>query len=155
MPKFSALHDIPNLAGRVCLVTGGSSGLGEATIKALAQHNPDKVYLAARSKPKTKEALLRIKESSPTSRSANIEILDMDLASFDSIKAAAARINEEAPRLDIVHLNAGIAMIPAALTEDGYEVQFGTNYLGHALLTQLLMPKLLQTAALPGADVRV
>jgi NAD(P)-dependent dehydrogenase (short-subunit alcohol dehydrogenase family) len=155
MPKFNPLHDIPNLAGKVCLVTGGSSGLGEATIKALAQHKPDKVYLAARSIQKANAALLRIKESSPAARSANIEILDMDLASYDSIKNAAARINKEVPRLDIVHLNAGVAMVPAALTKDGYEVQFGTNYMGHALLTQLLMPKLLQTASLPGADVRV
>jgi len=149
------MHDIPNLAGKVCLVTGGNSGLGEATVKALAQHNPEKLYLAARSKSKAEAALLRIKDSSPAARSASIEILQMDLASFDSIKAAAARINNEVSRLDIVHLNAGVAMVPVATTKDGYEVQFGTNFLGHAYLTQLLMPKLLGTAALPGADVRV
>jgi len=155
MPKFNPLQDIPSLVGRVCLVTGASSGLGEATVKALVQHNPEKVYLAARSKPKAQEALNRIKSSSAAAKSAHIEILEMDMASFDSIKAAAARINNDVSRLDLVHLNAGVAMIPAAVTKDGYEVQFGTNYLGHALLTQLLMPKLLQTAALPGADVRV
>ena len=155
MPKFNPIHDIPNLVGKVCLVTGGNSGLGEATVTALAQHNPEKLYLAARSRPKAEAAVQRIKASSPTARSASIEILEMDLASFDSIKAAAARINNEASRLDIVHLNAGVAMIPVSTTKDGYEVQFGTNYLGHVLLTQLLMPKLLETAALPDADVRV
>lgn len=155
MPKFNPIQDIPDLAGKVCLITGGNSGLGEATLAALAQHGPEKLYLAARSRPKAEEALLRIKASSPAAQSANIEILEMDLASFSSIKAAALRLNSEASRLDLLHLNAGVAMIPPTTTKDGYEVQFGTNFLGHALLTQLLMPKLLETAALPNADVRV
>lgn len=155
MPKFDLVHDIPNLAGKICLVTGGNSGLGEATIAALAQHNPAKLYLGARSKTKAEAAVQRIKSSSPAAWSANIEILEMDLASFDSINAAAARINNEASRLDLIHLNAGVAMIPATTTKDGYEVQFGTNFLGHALLTQLLIPKLLETAALHDTDVRV
>lgn len=155
MPRFDPINDIPNLAGKVCLVTGGSSGLGEATIAALAQHRPQKLYLAARSRLKAEAALARIKASSAVAQSASIEILEMDLASFDSIKSAAALITNEASRLDLIHLNAGVAMIPPALTKDGYEVQFGTNFLGHALLTQLLMPILHATAAIPGADVRV
>ncbi|RDW57109.1 hypothetical protein BP6252_13855 [Coleophoma cylindrospora] len=155
MAKFNPIHDIPSLAGKVCLVTGGNSGLGEATIAALAQHNPQKVYLAARSKSKAEAAMQRIKASSPAARSANIEFLEMDLSSFASIKAAAARVNRETPRLDTVHLNGGLAMVPHGTTKEGYELQFGTNFLGHALLTQLLLPKLLETAALPGSDVRV
>lgn len=156
MPTFDPQKDIPDLAGKVCLVTGGNSGLGEATITALAQHNPAKIYLAARSRAKADAALLRIKASSPAAESANIEILELDLASFESVKAAAEVVNHGVDRLDILQLCGGVAMIPPATTaKEGYEVHFQTNYLSHALLTQLLMPKLLSTAARPNADVRI
>ncbi|KAH8646792.1 hypothetical protein BX600DRAFT_518817 [Xylariales sp. PMI_506] len=155
MPSFNPQKDIPNLASKVCLVTGANSGLGEAAVAAIAQHNPAKVYLAARSKTKADEAIRRIRATSTPARSANIEFLQLDLASFDSIKAAADRVNKEAPRLDVLQLNGGVAMIAPSTTREGYEVEFGTNYVGHALLTQMLMPKLLETTALPGADVRV
>jgi NAD(P)-dependent dehydrogenase (short-subunit alcohol dehydrogenase family) len=155
MVRFNPETDIPDLAGRVFLVTGASSGLGEQTVTQLAQHNPAKIYLAARNHGKAEEAMKRIKATSQAAAAAKIEILNLDLASFDSIKAAASRINQEADRLDILQLNGGIAVVPHATTQDGYEIQFGTNYLGHALLTQLLMPKLLATAKIPGADVRI
>ncbi|KAH7120640.1 hypothetical protein EDB81DRAFT_666724 [Dactylonectria macrodidyma] len=155
MPTFNPKSDIPNLSDRVCIITGANSGLGEATVAALAQHNPGTLYLAARSRTRAESALERIRGTSTSARSANIVILELDLASIDSVKAAAQRINNEVSRVDIVYLNGGVAAMPAAKTKDGYEVHFGTNYLGHALLTQLLMPKLLETAALPGADVRV
>jgi NAD(P)-dependent dehydrogenase (short-subunit alcohol dehydrogenase family) len=153
--KFDALKDIPNLAGKVCLVTGASSGLGEATVAALAQHNPKVLYLAARSQVKADAAISRIRDKYPAAANANIEFLSLDLGSFKSVRAAAARVNEETDRLDILQLNAGIAMVPHSTTIDGYEAQFGVNYLGHALFTQLLMPKLLETAKLPDADVRI
>ncbi|KAH8882154.1 NAD(P)-binding protein [Thozetella sp. PMI_491] len=155
MAHFNPQKDIPDLAGKVAIVTGGNSGLGEATLKALAQHNPGKLYLAARSRAKAEAAIERIRASSAAAASANIEILDLDLASLDSVKAAAERVNKETDRIDLLQLNGGIAMVPHGLTKDGYEIEFGTNYLGHALLTQLLMPKLLATTALPGADVRI
>lgn len=155
MPSFNPQSDIPDLAGKICLVTGGNSGLGEATAKALAQHNPAKLYLATRSRPKGEEALARIRSSSPAAASASIDILPLDLASFASVKTAAARVISEVDRLDILQLNGGVAVVPHSKTESGYEIQFGTNYIGHALLTQLLMPKLLATASLPGADVRI
>jgi NAD(P)-dependent dehydrogenase (short-subunit alcohol dehydrogenase family) len=155
MPKFAPAKDIPNLQGKVCLVTGANSGLGEATLAALARHEPATLYLAARSHAKAEAALSRVRATSAAAAAADIRILDLDLASFDSIKAAAARVKSEVDRLDILQLNAGVAMIPHSTTREGYEVQFGTNYLGHALLTQLLMPLLIQTTQLPGgADVR-
>ena len=116
------------------------------------KHNPAKVYLAARSKARATEATERIRSTAPD---ANIEFLELDLASLQSVKSAADRFNAESQRLDLLFLNGGIAATPYAVTEAGYEKQFGTNYLGHALLTQLLMPKLLKTAKEPGADVRV
>ncbi|KAF7554155.1 hypothetical protein G7Z17_g3129 [Cylindrodendrum hubeiense] len=155
MPSFNPQSDIPDLSERVCIVTGGNSGLGEATVTALAQHNPGTLYLAARSRARAELALERIKETSAAARSVNIVILELDLASIDSVKEAAERVNREASRVDILYLNGGVAAMPAAKTKDGFEVHFGTNYIGHVLLTQLLMPKLLETAALPGADVRV
>ena len=125
-------------------------------IAALAQRNPGKLYLAARSRARAEGALERIRATTTAAKSANIDILDLDLASLESVKAAAARVEREVERLDVLQLNGGIAVVPAATTKDGYEIQFGTNYLGHALLTQLLMPKMLATAALPGgADVRI
>ncbi|KAJ9606760.1 hypothetical protein H2200_008769 [Cladophialophora chaetospira] len=152
---FDPERDIPSLKGKVCLVTGANSGLGEATVAALARHEPAKVYLAARSRDKAETALSRIKATSPAAKVADIQILDLDLASFDSVKKAAARVNAEVGRLDVLQLNAGVAVIPQSTTKEGYEIQFGTNYLGQALLTQLLMPLLLKTAGLPGADVRI
>ncbi|KAM0255704.1 hypothetical protein ACHAQJ_005458 [Trichoderma viride] len=155
MSGFNPARDIPSLSGKVCLVTGANSGLGEATVTALAQHGPEKIYLAARSQIRAEEALERIRATSAAARSANIEFLELDLASLESVKTAAARVNAEVDRLDVIHLNAGVASVPASLTTEGYEVHFGTNYMGHTLLTQLLLPKLLKTAALPNADVRI
>jgi len=71
------------------------------------------------------------------------------------VRAAATRFAAEQQRLDVLLLNAGVSATAPAQSREGYELQFGTNHMGHALLTQLLMPTLLRTAALPGADVRV
>ena len=79
----------------------------------------------------------------------------MDLASLSSVSAAARKFTATSSRLDILMLNAGVMALPTGLTSDGYEIQFGTNCLGHAMLTKLLLPTLLRTAAEPGADVRV
>lgn len=79
----------------------------------------------------------------------------MDLASLKSVQSAAKQFLESSSRLDILFNNAGIMAVPAGLTEDGYEIQFGTNHLGHALLNKLLMPALLETTQLPHADVRI
>ncbi|CAG9990050.1 unnamed protein product [Clonostachys byssicola] len=152
---FNPEIDIPDLSSKVCLVTGGNSGLGEATVTALAKHNPKLIYLAARSRPRGEAAVSRIKATSPATAEANIQVLDLDLASFASVQAAAARVIGETDRLDLLQLNGGVGMVPAATTLEGYELQFGTNYMGHVLLTQLLLPTMLKTAGIPGTDVRI
>lgn len=87
---------------------------------------------------------------------APIKTLELDLSSFDSIVKAARRVlAESGGRLDILMLNAGVMMSPTGVTEQGYEVQFGINHMGHALLTKLLRPLLVSTARRAGADVRV
>lgn len=85
---------------------------------------------------------------------AKIEYLPLDLASFKSVKQAADTFNASSTRLDVLMNNAGIMASPAGLTKEGYEIQFGTNHLGHALLTKLLLPVLAKTAEI-GQDVRI
>jgi NAD(P)-dependent dehydrogenase (short-subunit alcohol dehydrogenase family) len=79
----------------------------------------------------------------------------LDLASLQSVKDAAAKFSAESDRLDILLLNAGVMAIPPAVTEDGYEIQFGTNHVGHALLTKLLVPVLDKTAKSSDAGARI
>lgn len=91
----------------------------------------------------------------PSFPDVNIKIRPLDLSSFKSVKQFASDfLQQEIGFLDLVFLNAGVSTTAPALTEEGYESQFGINYVGHALLTQLLMPKLLETASL-GRDVRI
>ncbi|KAL8294527.1 hypothetical protein RB597_007837 [Gaeumannomyces tritici] len=153
---FNPDHDIPNLGGKVILVTGGNNGLGLETVRQLARHGPAHIFLASRSLAKAEEAIKDVHSSSPEAAGTSISTLQLDLASFASIKAAARAFTAASDRLDILINNAGIMCTPEGLTQDGYEMQFGTNHMGHALLTQLLLPTLKQTAAAaPGSDVRV
>lgn len=94
-----------------------------------------------------------IKKTTPN---ANITVLQLDLASLESVKQCAKAFNEASMRLDILVLNAGVAGVAPGLTKEGYEMHFGTNYLGHALLTQLLLPKMFETRRQdPSADLRI
>ena len=130
----------------------GNSGLGLESIRQLVAHGPKCVYLASRTPSKGEEAVTNIKKIFP---SANIVYLPLDLASFDSISNAAKAFASQSDRLDILMNNAGVMALPPGTTKEGYEIQLGTNYVGHALLTKLLMPILLGTAKGPGADVRI
>ncbi|KAI9934853.1 hypothetical protein ASPWEDRAFT_656889 [Aspergillus wentii DTO 134E9] len=145
MPTFRS-QDIPNLHGQVIIVTGGNMGLGYETIRQLSENNPASIYLAARSQSKAEQAISELKHANP--KLTNIHFLQLDLASFESIKAAAADFLSRESRLDILINNAGIMMTPEGVTQDGYEIQFGTNVLGPALLTQLLLPTLRNTVNL-------
>ncbi|CRG83590.1 putative oxidoreductase C736,13 [Talaromyces islandicus] len=143
VPTFGS-EDIPDLRDQVIIVTGGNVGLGYETIRQLSEHRPARIYLAARSRPKAEQAISDLKKLNPTFD--GIRFLQLDLASFESVKGAAAEFLRQESRLDILVNNAGIMMTPAGLTKDGYEIQFGTNVLGPALLTQLLLPTLCNTA---------
>lgn len=151
--SFDATHDIPNLAGKVILVTGGNVGLGKQSCLDFARHGPAQVWLAARDLDKARTAADEIRKQVPD---APIKLLHLDLASFESIKKAARTFCAESNRLDIFMLNAGIMAAPPGLTDEGYEIQFGTNHLGHALLTKLLLPILEETAKREAStDVRI
>ena len=126
--------------------------MGKEAVLQLAKHNPARLFLAARTPSKAEAAIEEIKKVVP---SANISYLKLDLCSFKSISAAAEEFNSQSSRLDILMNNAGIMATPLAETDEGYESQFGTNHMGHALLTRLLMPTLLKTAEEEGSDVRI
>ncbi|KAL8850222.1 MAG: hypothetical protein Q9221_004821 [Calogaya cf. arnoldii] len=150
--KFRAEEDILDLSGKVIIVTGGNNGLGKESVLQLAKHKPDRIFLAARTLSKAEAAIEEVKSAVP---SANISYLRLDLCSFKSISAAAEEFKSQSPRLDILMNNAGIMATPLVETEEGYESQFGTNHMGHALFTKLLMPTLLKTAEEEGSDVRI
>ncbi|KAM0424456.1 hypothetical protein ACHAPT_010380 [Fusarium lateritium] len=141
--SFNSEKDIPPLHGKVILVTGGNIGLGKQAVLEFARHKPRQIWLAARNLEKAEAAVVEIKQQV---LDAPIKLLELDLASFDSIRKAACLFLEQSECLDILMLNAGIMAVPPALTNDGYEIQFGTNYMGHAYLTKLLLPVLEQTS---------
>ena len=150
--RFNPATDIPSLTSKVILVTGGNIGLGKQAIIEFARHRPACIYLCARDLSKANKAVEEIKTVVP---SAPIKLLSLDLTSFESVQQAAEKFLAQEQRLDILMLNAGIMATPPGVTKEGYEVQFGTNHMGHALLTKLLLPVLVSTAALPSTDVRV
>merc|ERR1711977_120003 len=102
--------------------------------------------------PSKHEPISEIKKAVPN---GNVSFLQLDLSSFESVKKAAEEFKGKSDRLDILVNNAGIMATPYSKTNEGYEIQFGTNHMGHALFTKLLLPTLLKTAETPGADVRV
>ncbi|KAF4500844.1 alcohol dehydrogenase Bli-4 [Fusarium agapanthi] len=150
--KFSPDTDIPSQKGKVILITGGNSGLGLETARALLNHQPSRIFLACRSKAKFEQAVNDLRQGG--SNTEAISFLALDLASLSSIKLAAAEFQASSSRLDILINNAGIMMTPEGLTEEGYEIQIGTNHMGHAFLTHLLLPTLEETA-MTNPDVRI
>ena len=138
------VSDIPDLTGKVAVVTGANGGLGLESAKALAGKGAH-VVMAARNQDKAAAARDEILAVHPE---ASLEIVELDLGSFDSTKAAAAKIAADHPKIDILINNAGLMAMPERRTTDGYEMQFGVNHLGHWLFTAgLLKPILAADAA--------
>ena len=151
--SFNPETDLPPLDGRVIFVTGGTHGLGKQSVLEFARHNPREIWLAARNVVQARIVANEITQIVP---GATIQILELDLTSFSSVEKAAETFLSACDRLDILMLNAGIMAVPPGITNEGYEIQFGTNHMGHALLSKLLLPildKTINTA--PGADVRI
>jgi NAD(P)-dependent dehydrogenase (short-subunit alcohol dehydrogenase family) len=145
MAKWTT-EDIPDLAGRTAMVTGANSGLGFSTALALARAGAH-VVLACRDQTKGADALDRIRREVAT---ADVRLDRLDLADLTSVRTFAAGFAAEHDALDILVNNAGVMAIPRRETVDGFEMQFGTNHLGHFALTGWLLPSLL---ARPGARV--
>ncbi|MFC4585999.1 oxidoreductase [Sphaerisporangium corydalis] len=135
--------EIGDQRGRTAVVTGGNTGIGFETAKLLAEHGAT-VLLACRDLGKAEAAAARIGAGS------TVIPIRLDLASLASVREAAERIGEIHPRLDLLVNNAGMIMPPYTRTEDGFELHFGTNHLGHYALTGLLLELLLPV---PGSRV--
>lgn len=139
MSEFTAT-DIPDQSGRTAVITGANSGLGWQAARMLAGKNA-RVFLGCRSLERGSEARTRILALHPA---AEIELVELDLGSLDSIRKAAERLRSE-PQIDLLINNAGIMMPPRELTRDGFESQFGVNHLGHFALTGLLLERIRST----------
>ena len=136
--KWTA-RDIPDLTGRTSIVTGANSGLGFHTTRGLAGHGA-MVTMAVRDVAKGEAAAEQIRAELPQ---ASITVSRLDLADLSSVREFAAAWSTEHPDgLDLLINNAGVMAIPKRQTKDGFEMQFGTNHLGHFALTGLLMPAL-------------
>jgi NAD(P)-dependent dehydrogenase (short-subunit alcohol dehydrogenase family) len=134
--------DIPDQTGRVAVITGANTGLGYETALALADHGAH-VVLAVRNLDKGKEAAARITAQSPH---ADVTLTELDLTSLPSVRAAAEQLRSAHDRIDLLINNAGVMYTPKSNTKDGFELQFGTNHLGHFAFTGLLLDRLLPVA---------
>ena len=132
---------IPDLSGRVAVITGANSGLGLETARMLSEHGA-RVIMACRNTEKGDAARASLLANNPT---AELEVARLDLADLSQIRAFADSL--ELDRLDLLINNAGVMALPRRETADGFEMQIGTNHLGHFALTGLLLPKLLAAPA--------
>jgi NAD(P)-dependent dehydrogenase (short-subunit alcohol dehydrogenase family) len=138
--------DIPDQTGRTAVITGANTGLGYETAAALAA-NGAHVVLAVRNLDKGKDAADRIAASTP---GAGVTVQELDLSSLESIRTAADELRSRYDTIDLLINNAGVMWTPKQTTKDGFELQFGTNHLGHFAFTGLLLDRLL-----PVSDSRV
>ena len=132
--------NIPDLSGKTMIVTGGNSGLGFEAVKALSA-NGSETILACRNIKNGNTAKKEIQEVHPN---AKINVMNLDLADLESVRSFVKKFNEKYSKLDVLLNNAGI-VCPYKKTKDGFEMQIGTNHLGHFALTGLLLQHLKNT----------
>jgi NAD(P)-dependent dehydrogenase (short-subunit alcohol dehydrogenase family) len=135
--------NVPDLTGKVAVVTGANSGLGLETTRVLARKGAQ-VVLAVRSEARGAAAAKEVRAGAP---GVSLAVMPLDLASLDSVRRFAGGFLAAYDRLDILVNNAGVMAIPHLKTADGFEMQFGTNHLGHFAVTGWLMPCILATPA--------
>ncbi len=139
-------EDVPDLTGKVAVVTGANSGLGWWTTAGLAAKGAQ-VVMACRNQAKAEAAAEQIRAKLP---GADLEFMPLDLANLDSVAAFAEAFKKEHDRLDILCNNAGVMFAPRGVTADGFEVHIGSNHLGHFALTGRLIELVMAT---PGSRV--
>ncbi|XP_060576274.1 retinol dehydrogenase 12-like [Ruditapes philippinarum] len=131
-----------DMTGKTVLITGANTGIGKETARDLARRGA-RVLLACRDIVKAEKAAEDIRRSTG---SDDVVIYNLDLASLTSVRQCAEQVINNEPRLDVLINNAGVMIMPYCKTEDGFEMQFGTNHLGHFLLTNLLLDLLKKSA---------
>lgn len=137
-----SLEDVPLQKGKIAIITGANTGLGYETTLGLAQKEV-KVIMACRNERKAENAKSQIKETLPD---ADLDIQMLDLSSLSSVHAFAEYFKHKYDKLDLLINNAGVMYPPYSKTKDGFELQFGVNYLGHFLLTALLLDHMPDTS---------
>lgn len=143
------------LPGKVVLITGGNVGIGRQAALDLARYaQPAEIWIASRNAETGQATAAEIERvAADAGATTRARFLKLDLTSFASVRDVAREFTAAVSRLDVLILNAGLMGGPkSATTEDGYELRFGLNYVGHALLVQLLLPLLQTTAAQAGSD---
>jgi hypothetical protein len=135
--------DMPDLSGKVAVVTGGNSGIGHEAARALTRKGAH-VVLACRDLAKARDAIGQIRALQP---SASLEPMQLDLASLESVHRFARDLQAKGTPLDLLINNAGVMAIPYRKTAEGFEMQLGTNHLGHFALTGLLLEQVLAAPA--------
>lgn len=158
---FNPSRDIPDLTGRVFLITGGSysfsiralqptltsiptgtAGLGKGTILSLAPHNPSHIFFTGRSTSSAESVISAVHDIAPN---VGITFIPCDQDSLSSVQSACRTVLAQTSSLSTLILNAGIMAVPPSLTADGYEKHFGVNHVSHALFVKLLLPTLQQS----------
>ncbi|KAJ3720121.1 hypothetical protein C8R42DRAFT_583424 [Lentinula raphanica] len=147
------VSSIPDLSGRVAIVTGGNTGLGYITVRELARKGA-RVYMLSRTDTRAFAAMDKIKGELGPELNPQVEYINFDLLSLNSAKKAADTFLQKEKRLDILVNNAGIMATPYELGPDGIEIQ-ASNGTGHFALTISLLPLLKTTAAMPDSHVRI
>ncbi|KAH8202566.1 hypothetical protein TruAng_003277 [Truncatella angustata] len=140
---FDLKRDVPELTGKVILITGGTSGLGAATARMLASRNPAKIYITGRNEFRAQHVIADIRS---TDTGTEVFWIRCDYADLASVKEAAELISAKKSCLNMLMANAGVMALPLGLTKDGYELHFGINYVAHALLIRKLLGLLHKTA---------
>ncbi|CDZ98222.1 Dehydrogenases with different specificities (related to short-chain alcohol dehydrogenases) [Phaffia rhodozyma] len=143
-PTWS-VDEIPDLTGKLAAVTGGYSGIGYETVKALLNKNAT-VYILGRSESKARDAIDRLNSEISPSSTGQIHFVLVDLADLKSIRKGAEELMSKIDHLDILFNNGGVMLPPSgSVTTHGHDLQFGTNCLGHYHLTTILIPTLLSS----------
>ncbi|KAF9465125.1 hypothetical protein BDZ94DRAFT_1307286 [Collybia nuda] len=143
--------DMPDLSGKVIIVTGGGAGIGKGTVQALLEHNA-KVYIATRNQASAEAAIKELKAL--TGKDAHF--IHLDLEDLPSVRKAAEEFLKQETRLDVLFNNAGVMMPPVEKTTPaGYDLSFGVNVLGHFFFTKLLLPIMMQTSKTTGIPSRI
>ncbi|KAI0372109.1 NAD-P-binding protein [Pilatotrama ljubarskyi] len=154
-PAFDPAKDLPDLTGRVAIVTGGNSGIGFSTVQHLVRHGA-KVYIGARSEERAKAAIERLRAEGLEPGKGDLEWLELDLGDPRKAKQSAEAFLTKEKRLDILVNNAGVMRIPYRLVEPyGIQENMLVNHVSPFIFTKTLLPLLTQTAKEPGSDVRI
>lgn len=141
MTQHWTASNVPNLEGKVVIITGANSGTGYETAMVMAGKGAT-IIMACRSSEKAQRACEAILQQHPA---ADLQFMSLNLASLDSVRQFAKAFLDKFNRLDLLLNNAGVMALPFSQTEDGFEMQIGTNHFGHFLLTALLLDRLEQT----------